>query len=145
MNPERVQLLMDLVRSELMDRHNSGRINYKMPLDGDVALMLDKLHRFYETRDDTEILGFVVDGLLALNKVVSASSSKTEPLEGIPRAPHRKQPSDAEIMEAVVGRVLPEETENDGETDQEKTEPSANRGRKPVRSVRKSGKASRSK
>lgn len=146
MNQARLDVLISMIRSEIFDRREKGKLNYKIPVLGDVALMYDKIERYFEHRDETEILGYVVDGIVALDKLVEEDKSHDLDTQiGMLEEYSLTDDELREQMKEAIHGSSPKEIPDNEEVNQQGTESTTDRRRKQVQPVHQSRKAPRSK
>lgn len=135
-NNSRIHVIVDMLRSGVLERYQQGLTNQFLPVDGQVALLHDKLTRWFKTKNQDELYDFMIDGVLLLEKVVLDSEAIRE------RFPESGEPKLAELTEEerrelILGTVAQEKTSRNEEVKEPEAEPEEHRTRKKVRTVRK--------
>ena len=61
-----IQTVMATLKEGLERRLESGKAKMFIGVEGQVALMIDKLERWFETKDPNELDQLVLDGIIAM-------------------------------------------------------------------------------
>lgn len=132
-------LLFDLLKSETLNREQTGKARTFLPVDGQVALLLDKLTRWFDSRNEQELMDFVVDGILLLESCGLAGAIRKNPVGPMSdKLIDFDSLTEEDIRKAITdGGLAQEETDDDGEAEQAKARSNKNRASKKVRPVRK--------
>lgn len=67
---ERISSIARIIQEEATNRFTSGKYKQYLSVEGYLTLMVDRIERWFETRDDDEILAFAVDALFAMDKII---------------------------------------------------------------------------
>lgn len=68
-----IQEVAQIVTERANERINNGLYNRLVSLDGYAALMLDKLQRWFKTRNEEELEELAIDGFFVLLKSIEKS------------------------------------------------------------------------
>jgi hypothetical protein len=71
-----LKFVTKMANRKASQRRKDGEVPKHMSLDGHLALMLDKIQRYFKKRDIDEVLGLAADGLFALEAAFDTLTSK---------------------------------------------------------------------
>lgn len=102
-----------IIRSRALKLQEDGKVLKSMGLEGHMSLLLDKIHRWFDYKEESEVCDLVVDALIAFTKTESInrtqverppelSKEERERRQGI--GPVERMGVEDDIAEAVLGK-----------------------------------------